>query len=82
MSHPYRHFANNGRSLGVGLTFATSVGLFAYGGLWLDKQFDTKPWLLLLSVVCGITGGTLHLILVLAPEYWPFKKPAKKTDSD
>jgi ATP synthase protein I len=64
----------NGHVLGAGLTLAVSVGLFAYGGLWLDARFGTKPWLLLLCVVCGIVGGILHLIRVLAPEMWPFGK--------
>ena len=60
------------RALGAGLTLAVSVGLFAYGGLWLDARFGTKPWLLLLCVVCGIVGGILHLIRELAPGSWPF----------
>jgi F0F1-type ATP synthase assembly protein I len=62
------------RSLSAGLTLAVSVGLFAYGGLWLDARFGTKPWLLLLCVGFGIVGGILHLIRVLAPELWPFGK--------
>lgn len=64
----------NSRALGAGLTLAVSVGLFAYGGLWLDARFGTKPWLLLLCVGFAIVGGILHLIRVLAPELWPFGK--------
>lgn len=67
----------NGQVFGAGLTLAVTVGLFAYGGLWLDAQFGTKPWLLLLCVGCGIAGGLLHLIRVLAPEMWPFGKLPK-----
>lgn len=62
----------NPRALGAGLTLAVSVGLSAYGGLWLDARFGTKPWLLLLCVGFAIVGGILHLIRVLAPELWPF----------
>ncbi len=65
------------RALGAGLTLAVSVALFAFGGLWLDEQFGTRPWLLLLCVGCGIVGGILHLIRVLAPEQWPFGKPRR-----
>jgi len=64
------------RAIGAGLTLAVSVGVFAYGGLWLDRQFGTKPWLLLLLVLLGILGGMLHLIREVAPELWPFGKPA------
>mgnify|MGYP001191768989 CR=1 FL=1 len=64
-------------AIGAGLTLAVSVGVFAYAGLWLDTQFGTRPWLLLLCVGCGIVGGILHLIRVLAPELWPFGRSAK-----
>lgn len=74
MSNPPKPSQPNARVLGAGLTLAASVGLFAYGGLWLDARLGTKPWLLLLCVGCGIVGGILHLIRVLAPEMWPFGK--------
>lgn len=74
MNAPKRTPVGNPRALGAGLTLAVSVGLFAYAGLWLDGRFGTKPWLLVLCVVCGIVGGILHLIRVLAPESWPFGK--------
>ena len=68
-----------GRFFGAGLTLELSVGLFAYGGLWLDRQLGTRPWMLLLLVACGIVGGMLHVIRVFAPDMWPFDKPAPKT---
>jgi len=74
-----RHPPGSGAAFGPGLTLAVSVGLFAYGGQWLDARFGTSPWLLLACVALGITGGILHLIRVLAPELWPFGKPVKKT---
>ena len=78
MSNLPRLSHGSARTLGAGLTLAVAVGLFAYGGLWLDAQFGTKPWLLLLCVVFGIVGGVLHVIRVLAPELWPFGKSARK----
>lgn len=72
-----RQNQGQGRIYGAGLTLAASVGLFAYVGLWLDARYGTKPWLLLLCVGCGIVGGILHLIRVLAPELWPFGKLPK-----
>ncbi len=74
MSSSSRIPRGNPRALGAGLTLAVSVGLFAYGGLWLDNRLGTKPWLLLVCVALGIVGGILHLIRVLAPEMWPFGK--------
>lgn len=74
MHDPKRNTNYGTRALGAGLTLAVSVGLFAYGGLWLDARFGTRPWCLLLCVGLGIVGGILHLIRVLAPEMWPFGK--------
>ena len=74
MSNPKPASAISSRAIGAGLTLAVSVGLFAYGGWWLDRRLDSSPWLLVLGVALGITGGMLHLIRVLAPELWPFGK--------
>lgn len=38
---------------GVGLQFAVTIVLFAFGGIWLDKRLGTSPWLLLLMVFGG-----------------------------
>ena len=80
MDDPKRLPVGGARGLGAGLTLAVSVGLFAYAGLWLDARFGTKPWLLLVCVGCGIVGGILHLIRVLAPELWPFGKSPRNGD--
>jgi len=72
MSNLKKQSKGSSNALGAGLTLAVSVGLFAYGGLWLDAKLGTRPWLLLLCVGLGIVGGILHLIRVLAPELWPF----------
>jgi len=74
MSNLPRQSKVGSNALGAGLTLAATVGLFAYGGLWLDARLGTRPWMLLLCVGCGIVGGILHLIRVLAPELWPFGK--------
>ncbi|MGC6487429.1 MAG: AtpZ/AtpI family protein [Planctomycetota bacterium] len=68
------------KAVGAGLTLAVSVGVFAYGGLWLDRQLGTKPWLLLLLVLLGIAGGILHLIREVAPDMDPFRAPANKNE--
>ncbi|MCK5941022.1 MAG: AtpZ/AtpI family protein [Planctomycetes bacterium] len=70
------------KAIGAGLTLAASVGVFAYGGLWLDRTLGTRPWLLLLMVALGIGGGMLHLIYVVAPDMWPFAKPASDESND
>lgn len=77
MSNPSRTSGGSQRALGAGLTLAVSVGLFAYGGLWLDGRVGTSPLFVLLGVLCGAVGGMLHLIRVLAPEMWPFGKLPK-----
>lgn len=58
------------------------MALFAFGGLWLDDQFGTKPLLTIVMVLLGLVGGTLHLIRVLAPKAWPFGKRPGSNDPD
>ena len=73
-----RSASSGQRAMGAGLTLAVSVGLFAYGGLWLDRQMGTRPWFLLLFALLGIVGGMLHLIREVAPELWPFGQAADR----
>jgi len=42
-------------SLGLSVALAIFIGLFA--GWWLDKKFDTQPWLLLIGLALGIAAG-------------------------
>jgi hypothetical protein len=76
---------DSARGLAAGLTFAVTVALFALGGLWLDGKLGTKPWFVLLGVLLGLVGGTIHLLTVLAPGTLPFGRrppPAKPRDQD
>jgi len=73
-----RHSLVRSNAIGAGLTLAITVGLFAYGGMWLDTRFGTKPWCLLACVLVGILGGMLHVIRVMAPEMWPFGRRTPK----
>ena len=82
MSSLHRQLTQDPGALGAGLTFAASLALFAFGGLWLDDQFGTKPLWTVVLILCGLLGGTLHLIRVLAPQAWPFGKlPARSKPS-
>jgi len=50
--------------LGIGWFFVISTlgGLFL--GRWLDKKYDTEPWLMLLGVLLGISLGFYHFFKV------------------
>ena len=60
------------RMLGAGMTFAASMAVFALGGFWLDGKLGTKPWLTLVGCLCGLVGGTIHMLNAVAPETLPF----------
>ena len=42
-------------ALGIAIVLATAIGLFC--GYWLDKKFDTSPWLTLIFLILGIIAG-------------------------
>lgn len=47
---------------GVGVQFGAAIVVFAVAGNWADGRFGTKPWLLILGVALGFTGGTISLL--------------------
>jgi F0F1-type ATP synthase assembly protein I len=69
------------RALSAGLTFAAAVAMFALGGNWLDDRLGTQPLCILLGMLLGMVGGTLHLLRVLAPATLPFRQKKKDDDS-
>jgi F0F1-type ATP synthase assembly protein I len=43
--------------LAASTSLVAAVGVFTGLGVWLDKKFDTSPWLTLLGAALGMTGG-------------------------
>jgi len=44
-------------SSSVGLELGVSVLLGLLGGMWLDTQAGTEPWLMLVGMVIGLIAG-------------------------
>ena len=38
-------------------SLVAAVGVFTGLGIWLDRKLETTPWLTLVGVVVGMTGG-------------------------
>ena len=49
------------RLMGAGFEFAGVVAVFVLLGWWLDRKFDTSPWLLLTGLGMAFFGGTYKL---------------------
>lgn len=45
------------RASAIGLQFAISIAIGAFGGNWLDSKFGTAPWLLLSGIVLGAAAA-------------------------
>jgi ATP synthase protein I len=50
-------------SLGISVALAIFIGLGV--GVWLDRRFDTSPWLTLIFLVFGIIAGFRNIALVI-----------------
>ncbi len=57
-----RNVGEVGSLLGIGIQLTVTILAFAALGWWLDKKFDTAPWLLLAGLVFGATGGMISFI--------------------
>ena len=42
-------------SMGIAMVVSTFIGLII--GIYLDKYFDTKPWLTIIFLIFGIAAG-------------------------
>jgi len=50
-------------SLGISVSLAIFIGLGV--GVWLDRKFDTSPWLTLIFLLFGIIAGFRNIALVI-----------------
>jgi ATP synthase protein I len=50
-------------SLGLSVALSIFIGLFA--GVYLDRRFDTTPWLTIIFLVLGIAAGFRNIGLAV-----------------
>lgn len=46
----------------MGFQLAAAMAAFGAAGWWADSEFGTAPWLLVVGVVLGATGGLISMI--------------------
>ena len=61
----------------VGLEMGVSAAIGCYGGMWLDEQWGTEPWMLTLGMIAGF-GAAFKAILRTAKK----AKAAMQDSSD
>jgi len=52
--------------MGVGTTFAASVGAGLAAGHWLDSRLGTDPYLMLVGGMIGLTAGSVHFFVKMS----------------
>jgi F0F1-type ATP synthase assembly protein I len=72
--------ADLGKFAGLGIQYAATLGIFAFGGFKMDEWLDTKPIFLLLAVFLGFVGGTLSLVKKVSPPAPTKKSPKANSD--
>jgi ATP synthase protein I len=58
--------------LGSGLYIGVSIFLGVWGGLWLDRKFDTQPIFVLLGLTLGLIvafWGFYRMVVPIIKEY-------------
>lgn len=51
-----------GQFLTLGIQLAVTVVVCFFIGRWLDGMFGTSPWLMILGLALGISGGMISFI--------------------
>lgn len=51
------------RLTGLGLEFVACAVL----GWWLDRRWNTTPWLTLAGIALGLVSATLHMVALVRP---------------
>jgi len=46
----------------IGLMLPSSIAVGLFFGYWLDKVFNTHPWMLIIFTLLGVASGLLNLI--------------------
>ena len=41
----------------IGITLFVTLGLCVLGGMWLDRYFDTNPWLTVVGIILGVVSS-------------------------
>ncbi len=55
-----------GRYLEISYKNIISVAMFGTLGWYLDKQFETKPYLLIFGIILGAAFGMYYMILLMS----------------
>ncbi len=50
----------------IGIQFPVAIALGFFAGRWLDGQFGTAPWLMVIFSLCGIAAGFVNLFRITA----------------
>jgi ATP synthase protein I len=50
----------------VGIQFPVAIALGFFFGRWLDRQFNTHPWLTMIFALFGIAAGFVNLFRITA----------------
>jgi ATP synthase protein I len=57
------------RLAGIGFEFASTIGAMALLGWYLDRRWQTTPWLLVSGIAVGFAAGLWTLIRAAGPTF-------------
>ena len=78
-SHNQSPMSIAARWVSIASTISLEMALPAAFGYWLDGQWGTKPWLVIIGAILGFITGMLHLLEVAKKESQ--KSEVKKDDT-
>jgi F0F1-type ATP synthase assembly protein I len=60
--NPLKAYRHAGPLFGTGIQLAGTVVILFFIGSWLDDQWHTTPWMMVIAISIGIVGGLIKFI--------------------
>ncbi len=62
----------------AGLELGITVAIGVIGGLYLDRRFDTGPWLMITGLLLGVSSGFYNLYRLAVAQEEENDEPPKR----
>jgi ATP synthase protein I len=60
--NPLKAYQHGGPLFGMGIQLAGIIVILFFLGRWLDDEWQTAPWMMVIATAIGIVGGLIKFV--------------------